>query len=274
MDKKPCIQIEIDTKHPLDVEDLIASISGISKQYQRFIKNSTTQQDEIDTKLYVENISKNSPLHIDLVSAAAPLLGGMGAINTFVSFVNFIKSSWSQTFRIGAMNKNASNSELTDFHNTLQIIANDTNGKATISAAYFEDGNRNVRAAFTFNTQEARIAQKNILADKTERERKGIADHSKVVMTFHQTNKDEPRSDRRTGEKAVIESISLKPLPLVYASKRAGERIKSEVSSGEMNPYHLAFVVDVNVETAQGRPIAYRIINLYDVFEIDTKSEP
>ncbi len=66
------------------------------------------------------------------------------------------------------------------------------------------------------------------------------------------------------GEKGIIETISDKPLKIVYASELAGQRIKSELREDD-NPLKKAFLVDVNVETVRGAPHAYRILHVHSV---------
>ena len=66
----------------------------------------------------------------------------------------------------------------------------------------------------------------------------------------------------------VIEAISEKYRPLVYASKLAADRIKDEIRNSPGNIYKKGFDVDVNVETKQGRPVAYRVTHVHDVIDM------
>jgi predicted nucleic acid-binding Zn ribbon protein len=65
-------------------------------------------------------------------------------------------------------------------------------------------------------------------------------------------------------------------LPLIYASDLAEQRIKHEISEADDNVFRKGFIVDVNVETRGGRPVAYRIANLHQVIELpdDDESPP
>ena len=79
-------------------------------------------------------------------------------------------------------------SDLNDFLGTVTAIANDSSGKSTIEAAYFEDGKKEVRAAFYFTTQDADRAVKNIAAHRLRIEAQQHETRQRVLMVFTQTD--------------------------------------------------------------------------------------
>lgn len=68
--------------------------------------------------------------------------------------------------------------------------------------------------------------------------------------------------------RVIIESISETDLPLIYASDLAEQRIKHEIRVADENVFKKGFVVDVNVETRNGNPIAYRVTNVHQVIDL------
>jgi hypothetical protein len=84
----------------------------------------------------------------------------------------------------------------------------------------------------------------------------------KVLLYWYQARND-PRS--KSGDRAIIESISTSAVKVVFVN----ENIKAKILSSSENPFMLAFVVDVAVETIQGRPALYRILEMHDSFERD-----
>lgn len=86
-------------------------------------------------------------------------------------FVTTIKEKITRYIH-GKRVEDASKSDLADFNKTVAAIANDPDGKASIQAAYFEDGQRKIREAFVFNTPEARTAEKEIAQHRLELEKK------------------------------------------------------------------------------------------------------
>jgi hypothetical protein len=125
------------------------------------------------------------------------------------------------------------------------------------------------RELYTFGTSEATVALSNIEAQTIEQEARDNADHHKVLMRLYQTNKAQMKPEVRTGEKAIIEAVDWKPRPVIYASDLAGQRIKSEIMESSGNPYARGFVVDVNVETVNRKPAAYRILHVHDVVDLE-----
>jgi hypothetical protein len=99
-------------------------------------------------------------------------------------------------------------------------------------------------------------------------ERKTHADYQRVLMIFKQANVKGTPVGKRTGELVQIEAISDRELPLIYASDLAEQRIKHEILEAKENVFQKGFVVDVNLETKGGRPVAYRVTNLHQVFDL------
>jgi hypothetical protein len=66
-----------------------------------------------------------------------------------------------------------------------------------------------------------------------------------------------------------IEEISPRSLALVYGSELSEERIKHEIREADDNVYKKGFVVDVNVRSTGGRPVAYSVTNVHQVVDLD-----
>ncbi|WP_206742014.1 hypothetical protein [Erythrobacter longus] len=94
------------------------------------------------------------------------------------------------------------------------------------------------------------------------------ADHKRVLMVFTRTNVSHAQTGKRSGELVEIETLNSRPLPIVYASRLAEERIRHEIADGDDNVYKKAFDVDVNVEMRAGKPIAYRLVAVHDVIDL------
>ncbi len=89
-----------------------------------------------------------------------------------------------------------------------------------------------------------------------------------MLMVFTQSNVKDVATGKRTGERVLIEDISQRDLPLIYASELAEQRIKHEVRDADENVYKKGFIVDVNVQLAGGRPAGYRVTNLHQVIDL------
>jgi hypothetical protein len=80
------------------------------------------------------------------------------------------------------------------------------------------------------------------------------------VLTLIQMRGD-PKA--RVGDKGVIESISKTAVKLAFGS----EQIKKDIVESPDNPFQRAFIVDVDVRTADGKPALYKILALKDSFD-------
>jgi hypothetical protein len=89
-----------------------------------------------------------------------------------------------------------------------------------------------------------------------------------MLMVFTRSDVNSVEVGRRSGERVKIESLLEKPLALMYGSKLAEERIKYEIREGDDNIYKKGFVVDVNVQTLNGKPVAYSVTNLHQVISL------
>jgi hypothetical protein len=85
---------------------------------------------------------------------------------------------------------------------------------------------------------------------------------TKQLMYWHQVrNEDGPA----TGEKAVIESISERPIKVVFDTRD----LREEMLYGNENPLKEAFVVDVEVQTVRGKIAAYKVLQLHERLALD-----
>jgi hypothetical protein len=70
-------------------------------------------------------------------------------------------------------------------------------------------------------------------------------------------------SSAQTGDRGVIESITRRPVKLVFLSEDA----KKQVLDLPANPFQCVFLVDVEVKAVDGRPTLYRVIAVKEVMQ-------
>ncbi len=262
--------LKIDTQAPVELNDFVAAFVGFGSQFERF--HDREHPDESGSAgFYVREVRAGSII-AELVpyigAAAVPILGcvmaGVKHANDLKKFVENYGAIITKYFKRGGRDPKVSKGDLNDFHKTVRAVAHDPN--ATLSLAVFEKGEQ--RVAFQFNTTQAREAEHNILEHRQELERTTAADHQKVLMVFTKTGVAHATTGKRSGEMVQIEAIHPRPLPIVYASTLAEERIRHEIAEADENVYKKAFDVDVNVEMRGGKPIAYRLVSVHDVIDL------
>ena len=278
------VRLRLETKQPIALTNFVSAFVGFGSQFEKFVAREHPDM-KTDSEFYVKEVRSGS-IEADLVawvSYAVPaaalissnypvFIDAIDQAQVFEKFVVDLRARLSAYFQRDGRNDEATRSDLTDFAKAVAAIANDPNGAAELEAAAFEDGKRKVRAVFKFKTAEAREAETNIGDHRRELEATTGADHRRVLMTFVRSSVQTTAVGKRSGELVVINALHPKPLPVVYASSLAEQRIKHEIKDGDDNVYKRAFDVDVNVETrSDGTPIAYRIVELHSV--IDTADD-
>lgn len=263
------IVLKIDTRNPIELSDFVAAFVGIGHQFEQFYDREHPS-DRGAIRFYVREVRAGSiiaELVPYLATAGTLLTGAMMAIsyaNELATFVDTYGAKLKKYFKPGGREASAVKGDLADYLRTVEAIAHDPN--ATLSLTVFDDGKQ--RAAFQFDTSEAREAERNLHEHRKELELTTNADHERVLMVFKRTNVAHATTGKRSGDLVQIESINPKPLPIVYASNLAEERIRHEIADADDNVYKKGFDVDVNVEMRDGKPIAYRLVTVHDVIDL------
>jgi len=270
MAEGPRIILTLDTKEPIELGAFVGAFTSLANEYDRYIRQ--TEPDLVgEADMFVKEIRSGSAI-IDLIpylTYAAPFIDSMEKVLVIEKFVRTFK----ERFEALLHNKKTkvtpqTRSELKDWSDAVKAIATDTKGSAKIEAAIFEDGKKKIRAAFKFSTPDAIKVSRTVEARQRELDKTEHADHTRVLMRFTRSDIGTVHVGKPSGERVRIEEISDRPLALVYGSELAEERIKHEIREADENVFKKGFIVDVNVKSTGGRPVAYAITNVHQVIEL------
>ncbi|MFD0988217.1 hypothetical protein [Methyloligella solikamskensis] len=259
------ITLKLCTSEPIEVGDFVAAFASLSSQYDRFIRASYPDLAP-EAEMFVSEVRKGSVI-AELIPFWPSLIATMDQALILEHFIRLYGSRLT-TYLHGKTEADISKSELKDFMGEVSAIARDPDASAELEAVQYEDGKKQITASIKFRTPEAKLALKTIEAQKREIEKSTHADHSKVLMVFEQSNVKDTAIGKRTGEWVKIEDVLDRPLPLIYVSEMAEERIKHEIREADDNVYKKGFVVDVNLETKGGKPVAYRVTDIHQVIDL------
>lgn len=276
MEGEPHILLRLSTSAPIELGDFASAFTSLGHEYDRFIKSKKPDL-AYESSIYVKEVRQGS-IEAELLNFA--WVGGIYAISQMdkllilEQFVRLYGERLKTFFAPGGRLPEASKGELADFMGALQAIANDPNDSAEIAAAHYEDGARRIKAAVKFRTPEAKAAIAEIAAQRNEMDNKADADHKRVLLRFVRPSIEGGKPGKRTGERAIIDRVHPKSLPIVYASDLAEQRIHHEMREAEGNVFRKLFDVDVNVELrSDGRPLAYRIMAVHSVTDAPDEEE-
>lgn len=269
----PHLILKLDTREPVELGDFVALFTSLGSQFEKFVSEQHPEA-KGQARFYVREIRAGSVV----AEIVAWVIGGGGMlsgtalavknVDTLASFVEKYGGKVRRYFKPGGRVDTASKSDLSDFYKTVAAVAHDPSGSLSLSAAVFEDGERKIRAAFQFGTREAREAERQIEQQREEIDRASDADYKRVLMTFARTNVSHAKAGKKSGDLVTIEAVHPKPLPIVYASDLAEQRVRHEIADADENVYKKGFDVDVNVELRNGRPIAFRLVSLHSVIDL------
>ena len=271
----PFIHLKLDVDQPVELSEFVASFTALASEYSRYVRRIDPGANP-EATLYVREVRSGS-IEADLVpwltEMATLTLGAMGGANLIADFVNNYGDFIRSYLPSGKRRENVTKTELKEIGEQVAAIASIPDSKIEVAAIEVIDGERQVRAMFKFNTSEAVAIQAGTEAHKRELDQTARADWSRVLMIFTRSDVRAVAPGRRSGDQVIIEAISNKPLPVVYASDLAGRAIKYEIAQTPDNVHRKGFQVDVNVETRNGKPVAYSVTDLHSIIDLPDEDD-
>lgn len=266
----PHVILNLDTREPIELGDFVGAFVALGNDYERFLSERGVP-DPTEAKIFVKEVRRGS-IEAELIpwlSLCAPFIADIEKILLVEDFVR----RWGgrlQTLLSGSTSQlPETTGELRDWARMVEAVANDPDGKATISAAFFENGEKKIRASVQFDTREARQAVALIEQRRREIERTPALPHERVLMVFTRSDVNDANLHKRSGERVKIEALQERPLALIYGSQMAEERIKHEIREADDNIYKKGFVVDVIVQMRNGKPVAYSVTDVHQVVDLE-----
>lgn len=270
MENTPVIlTLKLENSQPIPLAAFVGAFTSIAEEYQKAARDNQ-EFDAAEAEIFVKEVRSGS-IVADLLPSVAPLLPLVATEAEKIWLaVDFVKK-WGQRLTDlaeGVIPDGASRSDLKRWINSVESIARDPDASSTLEASTFEDGKREVRASFKFNTNEARKIQKVIDAEFERLDEKSDIDHERVLMIFTRSDVGDAPVGKRSGERVLIQEVSEKPLAITYGSELAEQRIKHEIRESDENIYKKGFNVNVKVQRIGTRPVAYSIMHVHDIIEL------
>lgn len=272
---QPFIELTLDVPGAIELGNFVGAFTALAGAYDRFVEAKDPKLVK-DATIFVQEVRQGSIVAVLMpwIQVIGGTVEGMSAILTVEQFVT---TYGKRLLSLAGPNQDAltdaSPGEYKDFIDQVGAIAS-TPG-STMSVAAFEsiDGEKTVRSVFKFDTADARQIKDRAEVLKHQAQNKTGETASRVLMVFTRTDVGKSAVGKSTGERVKIESISNRRLALIYGADLAEERIKHEIREAEENVYKKGFIVDVVVETRNGKPVGYSVIHVHDVVELPDDDE-
>lgn len=252
MPEEPKLTLKIDHRSPVSVMDLSACFAGLADEHIRFVETREGISAGQGVQLYVRQVRSGS-IEADLAALTPLALPFMEHAVTILDFACYLKNALHMV-----LGKKHEEVQLLkpNYENIIKIlepVAKDQNGAIHINSTFANHAPVNIQ----INYLEANAAQNAARRAIDNLKTPSTDGKEKVLLYWYQARNDK-RSQK--GDRAIIESIYPGPVKTIFIS----EGIKGKMLLGSNNPFKRAFVVDVAVETINGKPALYRITDVHD----------
>lgn len=254
LDNEMKLVVKISNSEPIELVDFAKSMMSLASDY----RNRQTANPNQPATLYIKEIKSGSIItELAPLAATVPLLiEHFDQIQNYAEYLHGL-IGW----LLGKENKpdEVNTKQLNNVVNIVSPIVSDAGSQINIGAINAE-GNSVIN--ININHSEAHVIQNNAkraIAQLQEQEKTvEMGDYPQVIMYWEQAA---PHKDT---DQAMIEAIWPKPVKVIMP-----EKIKEEMLLSEPHPFSKGYLVDVNVQTIQGKPKLYKIINYYDTVDKD-----
>ena len=257
------ILFHIEHSKPIEISEFVTSLNAIGSLFSSFAKKNGDCKEAAKSKLYVEKIEEGC---IDIILCevfVAGMLPFMENMNVILEFSSYVKNVIDYLTKGKGTKPELDFNECKGFKELMNVTAGDNNGSTEIGAINKAD-KLNVYNNCTFNFQESNSAQNQL--ERRIEEIKSVQPvvdmYSRQLMTIYQMRSD---MDTDKGNKAVIDSISSKKLAVVFET----DELKERILHSDPNPTKKAFLVDVVLQTVNGKTVAYKVMALHDVIDLE-----
>lgn len=256
------LSITIKNEKPVVLADLTLSLLAFTQQYQQFIEAETAEDYPAATELFIKEVRSGSII-VELVALSMPIMPLIWEGGPLSEWLKRSKEivEW-LLGKIQTPPKEITKNDLKQWHSIVNPIAKDNGAQFNINVS----DNGKVITQFFFNSQEANAVQNNIKRQLEDLETPNDHIQRRKVMYWYQSRFDVLS---HSGDRAIIEDITKKPLKVIFENNA----VKEAMLAGDQKfdkPWHkLAYIVDVQVQTIEGMPKLYTVLNYYPEHTFD-----
>lgn len=264
--------LKLDTDEPIELANFVGAFTSLANEFERYIEN-TYPGSSADSRIYVREV-RNGSVEADLIgyigTIAVSAITHMDQIMILEDFVRRwgVRFSWLRDNQVPRGELETAQ-QLRDFYKAAKSISCDPRASHKLEAAVFEDGERKIRAAFSFTAIEARAAEENIEVRQKLLSMPSHAPRKRVLMVFTRTDVHDAAINKKTGERVIINDVSPLEKPVIFASEMVEQEIREYIRDSDENVYKRGFLVDVFIQTSGDRIIAYSVSALHSVIDIE-----
>lgn len=264
---------------PIALEDLTDSFAALARIYDRHFERSSGEK---NPKLYISRLQSGSieaeivPL-LMVVGSVVPYMEGALVVRDFTKWIGTRIRGFAGIGTVsGAPDASGYDLSREDAHDLREFIKPICGKKAAelgIRHAKFhrKNGEREIVAEYDFEENALNRAHVNLgrfievsdaETDTTPNQKRYV----EVLMRWHQASVEAGKERGRTGDKAVIEAVTEKPLPVYFPIQT--QDLKRRMAQDEPHIFRKGYIVDVMVDMIDSEPKLYRVVQLHSVVDL------
>ncbi|MDX6385765.1 MAG: hypothetical protein QOK48_3338 [Blastocatellia bacterium] len=250
------LTIEIENKNPVELVDLTNSFLSLGEEYKRFVSSHPEFSEASDVRLYIKEIRTGS-VKADLIAiatTAAVAIPFVTGANSVIGFAKHLKAAYDYFLGKSDEKPSLQSAEYNNLSSIIEPVAKDRGSQ--INFITQNDNRTTVYQTFNIDSRQANEAQNLIAKDRLQLKEPQTQPYRKKVLYWYQAKND---LLSRTGDKGIIESISASPVKIEFEDDAA----KDAMLHGAQNPFLTGYVVDISVETIQGKPVLYKVLRYH-----------
>ena len=251
------LEIVFNNTAPVALTDFTLSLLAISNDFEEFIEDEMPRDaTHVRGELLVKEVRTGS-IVIELMAQALPIIPLLWEGGAILEWANYAKDTlmW-LVGKTEQPSRNITKHDLKNWHSILEPVAKDNGSQLNFNVT---SGGQVVNH-FHIGSKEANAAQNKIRREIGIIEEPTDHTFKKRVMTWYQAKFDQ---QSQTGNRAIIESISPKPLRVIFDNNAVRAQMYEQGLSLKRPWHELAYVVDVQVQTINGVPRVASILNFY-----------
>jgi hypothetical protein len=252
------LTVRIDNTRPVEVADLGQSLQALGKQYEEFVVSHGFDHRPANARLFVAHLETGSIIVTlqTLLDQASFVLKHVDVLAGFVANLNEIINYLLQQDRVPKPER---------------ITRDDAERISTILEPVAKDSGSQVTFAISGNTAPITVNNVIVNSEKANAVQNGArrflgpsipmhGNFEREVMYLQQMRGD---SKSTVGDRGVIEKFSPKPIKLHFMTPA----VKASILDQPENPFKMAYIIDGQVSTVEGKPALYKIDAVHEAIE-------
>jgi hypothetical protein len=268
--------IRLDPGGPIDLAGLGASFAALARLYARHY--GPTSEEDNAPRLFISKLENGSVIaeivpYVVLLGHAVQFADTAMVVSDFTrrvgKAIKAFSGEESGDTRVTEVAELPSKDDARDLREFVRPLTGRKGSELKVSHARYErsDGEKRTVVEYAFNETELNRAALTIDAElnapqamiEAPVEESATRPASEVMLFFQQASRSAGKPTGRTADKAIVPSISPKPLP-VYFQKDASDLKEQMIDD---NPLKATFVVDLEVQYILGQPRGYVVTHVH-----------